>query len=94
MPKNPSLQQRIDWHLEHHKNCGCRELPSKLKEGRRGESRLKIKGHELEHKNKNGFDLLGAPPGFKINGRNNSTKEKNIFINAFLLLDLCKHYYY
>jgi len=32
MPKNPSLQQRIDWHLEHYKNCGCRDMPEKLKE--------------------------------------------------------------
>jgi hypothetical protein len=32
MPKNPSLQQRIDWHLEHYKNCACREIPAKLKE--------------------------------------------------------------
>lgn len=33
MPRNPTLQQRIDWHLEHQKNCGCRPgLPAKLKE--------------------------------------------------------------
>jgi hypothetical protein len=40
MPKNPSLQQRIEWHLEHHKNCGCRGFPAKLKDEMR---KLKIK---------------------------------------------------
>jgi hypothetical protein len=24
MPKNPTVQQRIDWHLAHLENCGCR----------------------------------------------------------------------
>jgi len=33
MPKNPTLQQRIDWHIEHQKNCDCRPgLPEKLRE--------------------------------------------------------------
>ncbi len=32
MPKNPSIEQRIEWHLEHLKHCHCRELPEKLKE--------------------------------------------------------------
>ncbi|WP_198513413.1 hypothetical protein [Confluentibacter lentus] len=32
MPKNPSLEQRIKWHLEHLKNCQCRsDIPEKLK---------------------------------------------------------------
>ncbi len=31
MPKNPTLEQRIDWHLEHSKNCSCRPIPEKLK---------------------------------------------------------------
>lgn len=32
MPKNPTVRQRVDWHLEHNKNCGCRPgLPEKLK---------------------------------------------------------------
>lgn len=30
MPKNATLEQRIQWHLEHHKNCTCREIPEKL----------------------------------------------------------------
>jgi hypothetical protein len=31
MPKNPTLDQRIAWHLEHIKHCSCREIPEKLK---------------------------------------------------------------
>jgi hypothetical protein len=26
MPKNPTLGQRVDWHLVHAKACGCREM--------------------------------------------------------------------
>lgn len=41
MPKNPTVQQRIDWHLAHQQNCGCRpSFPEKLKEQMR---KLKIK---------------------------------------------------
>lgn len=32
MPKNPTLDERIEWHIEHAKNCGCREIPKKLQE--------------------------------------------------------------
>jgi hypothetical protein len=31
MPKNPTIEQRLHWHIEHAKNCGCREMPEKLK---------------------------------------------------------------
>lgn len=30
MPKNPTIQQRIDWHLLHQKYCNCRLIPEKL----------------------------------------------------------------
>lgn len=30
MPKNPSFEQRVKWHLEHQKNCNCRPIPQKL----------------------------------------------------------------
>ncbi len=31
MPKNATFEQRLEWHLEHQKNCSCRrELPEKL----------------------------------------------------------------
>jgi hypothetical protein len=30
MPKNPTLEQRIKWHIEHSKNCSCRRMPKKI----------------------------------------------------------------
>ena len=30
MPKNPTAEQRIAWHLEHSENCSCRKMPEKL----------------------------------------------------------------
>jgi len=30
MPKNPTEEVRIEWHLEHAKNCSCRPIPQKL----------------------------------------------------------------
>jgi hypothetical protein len=33
MPKNATIEQRIQWHLEHLKHCSCRtDLPARLKE--------------------------------------------------------------
>ena len=32
MPKNPSFEQRVAWHLEHQKNCLCRPISGKLAE--------------------------------------------------------------
>jgi hypothetical protein len=31
MPKNPTEEQRLDWHIEHAKHCHCREIPPSLK---------------------------------------------------------------
>ena len=32
MPKNPTLEERLHWHLEHMKHCQCRkEIPAGLK---------------------------------------------------------------
>jgi hypothetical protein len=30
MPKNPSMEERIRWHEEHAKECGCRPIPRTL----------------------------------------------------------------
>ncbi|MBL7844375.1 MAG: hypothetical protein KF846_13060 [Cyclobacteriaceae bacterium] len=30
MPKNATLDQRIAWHIEHHKHCSCREIPKSI----------------------------------------------------------------
>jgi hypothetical protein len=32
MPKNPSFEQRVKWHLEHQKHCHCRKISGKLAE--------------------------------------------------------------
>lgn len=32
MPKNATLEQRIEWHIAHAKNCGCRKIEGKLAE--------------------------------------------------------------
>lgn len=32
MPKNPTLDERIKWHLEHTKNCSCRPISPKLQQ--------------------------------------------------------------
>ena len=32
MPKNASIEQRIEWHIEHQKHCSCRPIPKKVKE--------------------------------------------------------------
>lgn len=31
MPRNASLEQRLEWHAEHEVNCGCREMPSDMR---------------------------------------------------------------
>lgn len=30
MPKKPTLDDRVNWHLEHSKNCSCRPLEGKI----------------------------------------------------------------
>jgi hypothetical protein len=32
MPKNPSFEERMEWHIKHMENCSCREPTPKLKE--------------------------------------------------------------
>ena len=31
LPRNASLEQRIDWHMMHAENCGCREMPETIR---------------------------------------------------------------
>lgn len=31
MPKNPSEEERMKWHVEHAKNCTCREMPESMR---------------------------------------------------------------
>jgi hypothetical protein len=30
MPKNPTLDERINWHIAHQLNCSCRKIPQKI----------------------------------------------------------------
>lgn len=32
MPKNPTVDQRIQWHIEHAEKCLCRQMTPKLKQ--------------------------------------------------------------
>jgi len=32
MPKKPTIEQRIEWHLQHAMHCQCREISGKLLE--------------------------------------------------------------
>jgi len=31
LPRTATLEQRLDWHLAHAANCGCREIPKTIK---------------------------------------------------------------
>jgi hypothetical protein len=39
MPKNPTLEERIRWHVSHAKHCGCRPIPEGLSRAIRDRSR-------------------------------------------------------
>lgn len=30
MPPNPTLDQRLEWHLEHARHCACRPMPASI----------------------------------------------------------------
>ncbi len=32
MPANATVEQRLQWHMEHAQNCRCRPVPAKLAE--------------------------------------------------------------
>ena len=32
MPENPTLEERIAWHIDHARHCGCREMPANIRE--------------------------------------------------------------
>jgi hypothetical protein len=32
MPKNPTLDERLDWHLGHAANCTCRAIPPSIRQ--------------------------------------------------------------
>jgi len=32
MPDNPTLEQRMEWHLDHRAHCDCRDIPDSIKQ--------------------------------------------------------------
>ncbi len=41
MPKNATIEQRIEWHMEHLRHCNCRtDFPEKLKEEMKKRNRI------------------------------------------------------
>ena len=47
MPEKATEQQRIEWHIEHAKACGCRPIPARLvgklsEAERRADSRIGV----------------------------------------------------
>ena len=46
MPAKATLAQRVDWHVEHARECGCREMPESVRREleRRGEMAPERKG--------------------------------------------------
>jgi hypothetical protein len=31
MPRNATLEERLDWHVQHAANCACREMPPSIR---------------------------------------------------------------
>lgn len=31
LPRNATLQERLDWHVQHAANCACREMPPSIR---------------------------------------------------------------
>jgi hypothetical protein len=31
MPRNATLEQRLEWHIMHASNCSCREMPERIR---------------------------------------------------------------
>ena len=32
MPRNATYEQRIEWHIEHEDECGCRPMPASIRQ--------------------------------------------------------------
>ncbi|HAV24495.1 MAG TPA: hypothetical protein DCX46_13620 [Bacteroidetes bacterium] len=47
MPKNPTPQQRLDWHIAHAKNCGCRELTPSMRRELEKKAKLKSPSRKI-----------------------------------------------
>ncbi|RYE43910.1 MAG: hypothetical protein EOP21_07430 [Hyphomicrobiales bacterium] len=31
LPRNASMEERLNWHVMHAENCGCREMPDSIR---------------------------------------------------------------
>ena len=47
MPKKPTLDQRVDWHLAHSKACGCRGIPESVTAELRRRKQAKRPSHRV-----------------------------------------------
>ena len=52
MPVKATIDQRIEWHLEHIKYCGCRGIPEKLIPEIRKRKLMSKQGFEMKKKAK------------------------------------------
>jgi hypothetical protein len=50
MPKHPTFQQKVEWHLEHVKHCACRPIPIKLQEEMKKRYKIETDG-DYTHNN-------------------------------------------
>ncbi len=62
MPKNPTFEERMRWHVEHAKQCGCRPMPAKIRAATRS-SRLRLTFHPLTKKRWEDFEELFGERG-------------------------------
>ncbi len=52
MPTKATLNQRIQWHTDHARECGCREIPPKIKEQMQLRKPKLVVGVLAKHQNK------------------------------------------
>jgi len=52
MPNNASLNQKIQWHADHARECGCRPIPPKIKEKMNERKPKLVVGILVRNKNK------------------------------------------
>jgi len=52
MPKRASLNQKIQWHVDHARECGCRPIPPKLQEKLKERKPKLVVGVLAKNKNK------------------------------------------
>lgn len=52
MPKKITLKEKIQWHADHNRECGCREIPPKIKEEMTKRKPTVVVGILVKHENK------------------------------------------